>query len=188
MKDCCTFVRQPFSVMIESEAKMENLLKVGVISSTHGIRGEVKVYPTTDDPRRFEALASVLLDTGRELCELEIEKVRYFKQFVILKFTDVDDINDIEPYKGKSLYVTREFAVPLKEDEYYIADLIGMEVFAGNERFGVIKDVMETGANEVYIIDSDKHGEVLVPAIRQCILDVDVENKKMQIRLMDGLI
>ena len=167
---------------------MEQFLQVGVISSTHGIRGEVKVFPTTDDAARFKKLKKVLLDTGKERLELEVQSVKFFKQFVILKFKGIDNINDIEKYKGKSLLVPREDAVPLGDDEYYIADLIGLEVFAGNARFGVIKDVMETGANEVYIIDSDKHGEVLVPAIRQCILDVDVENKKMQIRLMDGLI
>lgn len=167
---------------------MEQFLQVGVISSTHGIRGEVKVFPTTDDAARFKKLKKVLLDTDREQVELEIQSVKFFKQFVILKFKGIDNINDIEKYKGKSLLVPREDGVPLGRDEYYIADMIGMEVFAGDERFGVIKDVMETGANEVYIIDSDKHGEVLVPAIRQCILDVDVENKKMQIRLMDGLI
>ena len=159
-----------------------------MISSTDGIRGEVKVFPTTDDAARFKKLKKVLLDTGKERLELEVQSVKFFKQFVILKFKGIDNINDIEKYKGKSLLVPREDAVPLGDDEYYIADLIGMEVFAGNARFGVIKDVMETGANEVYIIDSDKHGEVLVPAIRQCILDVDVENKKLQIRLMDGLI
>lgn len=167
---------------------MEQFLQVGVISSTHGIRGEVKVFPTTDDAARFKKLKKVLLDTDREQVELEIQSVKFFKQFVILKFKGIDNINDIEKYKGKSLLVPREDGVPLGRDEYYIADLIGMEVFAGDERFGVIKDVMETGANEVYIIDSDMHGEVLIPAIRQCVLDVDVENKKMQIRLMDGLI
>ena len=82
----------------------------------------------------------------------------------------------------------REDAVPLDEDEYYIADLIGMEVFTEDGHFGVVKDVIETGANEVYIIESDEHGEVLIPAIRQCVLDVNVEEKKMKIRLMDGLI
>ena len=167
---------------------MEQFLQVGVISSTHGIRGEVKVFPTTDDAARFKKLKKVLLDTDREQVELEIQSVKFFKQFVILKFKGIDNINDIEKYKGKSLLVPREDGVPLGRDEYYIADLIGMEVFAGDERFGVIKDVMETGANEVYIIDSDMDGEVLIPAIRQCVLDVDVENKKMQIRLMDGLI
>lgn len=167
---------------------MEEFLQVGVISSTHGIRGEVKVFPTTDDPLRFKKLKKVLLDTGEERLELEIQSVKFFKQFVIVKFRGIDNINDIERYKGKSLLVPREDAVELDEDEYYIADLIGMEVFTEEGRFGVLKDVMETGANEVYIIDSDEHGEVLVPAIHDCILDVDIEEKVMKIRLLDGLI
>ena len=167
---------------------MEQFLQVGVISSTHGIRGEVKVFPTTDDPMRFKKLKKVLLDTGRERVELEVQSVRFFKQFAIVKFKGIDNINDIEKYKGKGIFVPREDAVPLDEDEYYIADLIGMEVFTEDGHFGVVKDVMETGANEVYIVESDKHGEVLIPAIRQCVLDVNVEEKKMKIRLMDGLI
>lgn len=167
---------------------MEQFLQVGVISSTHGIRGEVKVFPTTDEPARFKKLKNVLLDTGKERLELEIQSVKFFKQFVIVKFRGIDNINDIEKYKGKSLMVPREDAVQLEEDEYYIADLIGMEVYTDGGRFGTLKDVMETGANEVYIIDSDEHGEVLVPAIHDCILDVDVEKQTMKIRLMDGLI
>lgn len=167
---------------------MEQFLQVGVISSTHGIRGEVKVFPTTDDAARFKTLKQVLLDTGKERIELEIQAVRFFKQFVIVKFRGIDNINDIEKYKGKSLFIPREDGVRLDEGEYYIADLIGMEVFTEEGRFGVLKDVMETGANEVYIIDSDRHGEVLIPAIRQCILDVNVEENKMKIRLLDGLL
>lgn len=167
---------------------MEQFLQVGVISSTHGIRGEVKVFPTTDDAARFKKLKKVLLDTGKERLELEVQSVKFFKQFVIVKFRGIDNINDIEMYKGKSLLVPREDAVRLEKDEYYIADLLGMDVFTEDGHFGVLKDVMETGANEVYIIGSDAHGEVLVPAIRQCILDVDVEERKMMIRLMDGLI
>ena len=168
--------------------EMEQFLQVGVISSTHGIRGEVKVFPTTDDPMRFKKLKKVLLDTGRERLELEVQSVRFFKQFAIVKFKGIDNINDIERYKGKGLFVPREDAVPLGEDEYYIADLIGMEVFTEDGHFGVVRDVMETEANEVYIVESDEHGEVLIPAIRQCVLDVNVEEKKMKIRLMDGLI
>lgn len=167
---------------------MEQFLQVGVISSTHGIRGEVKVFPTTDDSLRFKKLKKVLLDTGREQLELEVQSVKFFKQFVIVKFKGIDNINDIEKYKGKGLFVPREDAVPLDKDEYYIADLIGIEVFTEDGRFGVVKDVMETGANEVYIVESDDHGEVLIPAIRQCVLDVNVEEKKMLVRLLDGLI
>lgn len=167
---------------------MEQFLQVGVISSTHGIRGEVKVFPTTDDPARFKKLKKVLLDAGEERLELEVQSVKFFKQFVIVKFKGIDNINDIEKYKGKGLFVPRKDAVPLDEDEYYIADLIGMEVFTGDGRFGVVKDVMETGANEVYIVESDEHGEVLIPAIRQCVLDINVEEKKMLVHLLDGLI
>ena len=167
---------------------MEQFLQVGAITSTHGIRGEVKVFPTTDDPARFKKLKKVILDMGKRQIEMEIPSVRFFKQFVIIKFKGIDNINDVEQYKGGALFVNREDAVRLEENEYYIADLIGMDVFTQEGHFGVVKDVMETGANEVYIIDSDAHGEVLVPAIRQCIEEVDVENGKMQIRLLEGLI
>ena len=168
---------------------MEQLLQVGVISSTHGVRGEVKVFPTTDDVKRFKKLKKVILDTGKEQLPLEIEGVKFFKQFVILKFRGIDNINDIEKYKGKSLLVDREHAVKLKKDEYFIADMIGMDVFTEEgELFGALKDVMETGANDVYIIEMTDGKEVLVPAIKQCILDVDIENRKMVIHLLEGLL
>ena len=168
---------------------MEDLLKVGVITTTHGVRGEVKVYPTTDEPERFLELDYVLLDTGRELRKLEIKNVKFFKNLVILKFKGVDNINDIEKYKGRDLWIPREEGQELEEDEYYIADLLGMSVvLEDGQEFGTLKDVMETGANEVYIIDSAEHGEVLLPAIKECILDVDLEKNVMTIHLMKGLI
>lgn len=168
---------------------MEQMFKVGVITSTHGVRGEVKVFPTTDDSMRFKKLKNVLLDTGKELLPLEIQGVKFFKQFVILKFKGIDDINEIERYKRCPLFVPREDAVPLSEGEYFIADMIGMEVLTEDgEPFGVLKDVLETGANDVYVVESPAHGEVLLPAIRECILDVDIEAQKMKVHLMEGLI
>ena len=168
---------------------MEQMFQVGVISSTHGVRGEVKVYPTTDDMRRFKKLKEVILDTGREKKTLEIESVKFFKQLVILKFKGIDNINDIEKYKGKSLFVDREHAVRLRKDEYFIADMIGMQVVTDEgETFGTLKDVIETGANDVYVIDTEEHGDVLIPAIKQCILHVDIEQGVMQIHLMEGLV
>ena len=167
---------------------MEDLLKVGVITTTHGVRGEVKVFPTTD-PERFLDLEYVILDAGREMKKLEIRNVKFFKNLVILKFNGIDNINDIERYKRCPLLVERKDAVALEEDEYFIADMIGIQVVTeDDEPFGTLKDVMETGANDVYVIDTEEHGEVLVPAIRECILDVDIENQKMKIHLMDGLI
>ena len=168
---------------------MEDLLKVGVITTTHGVRGEVKVYPTTDEPERFLDLEYVLLDTGKELRRLDIKNVRFFKNLVILKFDGIDNINDIEKYKGRDLWIPREEAQELDEDEYYIADLLGMKVLLedGSE-FGTLKNVMETGANDVYIVDRMDGEEILLPAIHDCVLDVDVEKNTMTVYLMKGLV
>ena len=168
---------------------MEDLLKVGVITTTHGVRGEVKVFPTTDDAERFLDIEYVLLDTGKELRRLNIQNVKFFKNLAILKFEGIDNINDIEMYKGRELWIPREEAQELGEDEYYVADLIGMEVLLENgEKFGVLRDVMETGANDVYVIETEDGKEVLVPAIHDCILKVDVENRRMEIHLLEGLL
>lgn len=168
---------------------MENYLQVGAITSTHGIRGEVKVFPTTDDPERFKKLKQVILDTGRERKELEIEGVKFFKQFVILKFKGIDNINDIEKYKGKNLFVSREHAVKLEKDEYFIADLIGMQVILEDgSLFGKLTDVLQTGANDVYCVETDQHGEVLLPAIGECIKNVDVEKGEMTVHILQGLL
>ena len=164
---------------------MEDLLQVGVITQTHGIRGEVKVFPTTDDVNRFKKLKETILDTGKEQITLEIEGVKFFKQYVILKFKGYD----IERYKGKSLYVTRANAVKLRKDEYFIADLIDIDVYDEEDKpFGVLKDVIETGANDVYDIKLKDGRNVLIPAIKECILSVDIENRKMVIHLLDGLL
>ena len=168
---------------------MEDLLQVGIITSTHGVRGEVKVYPTTDDPRRFRRLKEVVLDTGREKLNLEIEGVKFFKQFVILKFKGLDNINDIEKYRQKSLYVTRKNAVRLQRDEYFIADLIGLKVQdEDGKELGTVKDVIETGANDVYEVEMADGKSLILPAIKQCILNVDVENGTMQVHVLEGLL
>ena len=168
---------------------MEDLLQVGIITSSHGVRGEVKVYPTTDDPRRFRRLKEVVLDTGKEKMNLEIEGVKFFKQFVILKFKGLDNINDIEKYRQKSLYVTRKNAVRLQRDEYFIADLIGLKVQdEDGKELGTVKDVIETGANDVYEVEMADGKSLLLPAIKQCILNVDVENGTMQVYVLEGLL
>lgn len=168
---------------------MDDLLRVGVISSTHGIRGEVKVFPTTDDVNRFKKLKKVILDTGKEKIDMEIEGVRFFKQMVIVKFKGFDNINDIEKYKGKDLLVTRENAVKLEEGEYFIYDLIDCSVVTDKgEDFGTLVEVLQTGANDVYVVKTTDGKEVLLPNIDQCILDVNIEEKKITAHIMEGLI
>lgn len=166
----------------------QDLLQVGVISSMHGVHGEVKVFPTTSDPGRYKQLKEVLLDTGKEMITLKLKGVKFFKQFVIVKFEGYDNPNDIEMYKGKPIYVTRDNAIELEEDEYFVADLYDIEVYEDNgEKLGVIVDVIETGSNDVYTVKCVDGGELLLPAIKQCILDVDMDNRKMIVHVMDGL-
>lgn len=168
---------------------MENFLQVGVITNTHGIKGEVKVFPTTDDPARFKSLKNVILDTGRDRLELEIEQVKFFKQFVILKFKGYDSINDVEQYRKKSLLVSRENAVELQENEYFIADLLDLTVVTDEgKHLGTLKDVLQTGANDVYVVETPEGQEILIPAIRQCILSVDLEEQTMRVHLLKGLV
>ncbi|MCI9516107.1 MAG: 16S rRNA processing protein RimM [Lachnospiraceae bacterium] len=168
---------------------MEEYLQVGVITNTHGIRGEVKVFPTTDDAARFKKLKQVLMDTGNGYQEMEIEHVKFFKQFVILKFKGYDSINEIERYKQKSLLVDRAHAVKLKKNEYFIADLIGLSVYTEDGgHLGLLKDVLQTGANDVYVVEMEDKKEVLIPAIRECILEVNMEERNMQVHLLKGLL
>ncbi len=167
---------------------MEQLLRVGVISTTHGVRGEVKVYPTTDDVNRFKKLKKVVLDTGREYIDLEISGVKFFKNLVILKFKGIDNINDIEKYKGKDLLVHREDAVALEENENYVADLIDLKVVTDDGKvLGYLTEVMETGANDVYVVETEDGQELLLPAIRDCILDVDLDEEVMTVHILPGL-
>ena len=168
---------------------MDNLLRVGVISSTHGIKGEVKVFPTTDDINRFKQLKNVILDTGREHIDLEVQSVRFFKNMAIVKFKDIDNINDIEKYKGKDLLVTRENAVPLEENEYFVYDIIGSRVVTDQgEELGELSEILATGANDVYVVKTKEGKEILLPSIKQCILDVNVEEKVITVHVLEGLI
>lgn len=168
---------------------MEDFFRVGVIANTHGVKGEVKVFPTTDAPERFKKLKKVILDAKREKIDLEIQSVRFFKNRVIVKFKGIDNINDIEKYKGCDLLVTRDNATPLNEGEYYIADLIDMKVVdeEGNE-LGVLFDVMQTGANDVFVVKlNDSEKELLLPNIPSCVLDVDMDERMVRVHVLDGL-
>lgn len=168
---------------------MEDLLQVGALTKTHGVRGEVKVFPMTDDVNRFKKLKETILDTGKEKITLEIESVKFFKQFVILKFKGFDSIESIEKYCGKGIYVTRQNAVKLKKDEYFVADLIDLNVIDENDNsIGKITNVIQTGANDVYEIAMDDGRELLIPAIKECILMVNMEDRIMKIHILDGLL
>lgn len=167
---------------------MTENFRIGAIASTHGLQGEVKVFPTTDDPAKFKKLKKVYLQNSSGLTELEIAGVKFFKNMVILKFRGHDRIEDVQPYKGKDLYVPRRDAVKLEKDEYYIADLIGLSVILEDGTpLGTLDDVLQTGANDVYVVHTPQRKEILIPAIRQCVLKVDVETGFVQVHLLEGM-
>lgn len=168
---------------------MEQYFRIGVITTTHALTGEVKVYPTTEDPRRFEELDTCyLLDRG-SYRPLTIRSCRYFKNLVILGFEEVGSIEEAQLLKQKELYVDREHAIPLEEGEYYLADVLGSTVTdeEGNV-LGTLSDYMETAAQLIYKIKTEKGKEFLVPAVDEFIREVNVEEKRMVIRPIPGMI
>ena len=163
--------------------------QVGAITTTHGIRGEVKVFPTTDEPEKFKKLKKVTLRKDKLEQVMEIESAKFFKNLVILKFKGYDNINDVERFAKATLWIGREDAVPLEEGEYYRGDLVDMEVFDENgTKLGILTDIMETGANDVYVVTREGAKELLLPSIQECILDVDVDGNKMTVHVLDGLL
>lgn len=172
---------------------MEDLLRVGVISTTHGIRGEVKVFPTTDDVDRFDVLKEAIIQQktkgGIKEIPVEVTGAKYFKNLVILKFKGYDTIESVEPFRQCDLCVTREHAIPLEENEYFIADLIGLQVVTEDGSvLGELTDVLQTGANDVYEVTTKEGKTILLPVIEECVLDISLEQKQCVVRLMPGLL
>lgn len=168
---------------------MVDILQVGAISSPHGVRGEAKVYPMTDDVKRFKKLKEVYLGEGDNKRLLHISSVKFFKNMVIIKFDEFNTPEEIDKIRKVGLYVTRDKAVKLQRDEYFIADLIGIKVICDDGRqLGEITDVMQTGANDVYVVALENGGEVLIPAIKECILNVSLEEEVMEVHLLPGLL
>jgi len=164
------------------------MFTVGKIVNTHGVKGEVKVIPTTDDPGRFKKFKSVYV-MRKTMTTYEIESVRFHKGCVLIKFKGIDDMDAAELLRGSEIKIDRKDGVPLGKDEYYISDLYDMEVYTEEERYlGKIVDIIETGSNDVYVLNkSDRVKDLLIPAIKQVIKKVDVAGRKMTVHLLEGL-
>lgn len=166
----------------------ENYFVIGDIVNTQGIKGEMRVVPCVDDVTRFELLDKVYIDKKGIITEYEVENIRYHKQFVLLKLKGIDDMTAAERLKGSIIKITEDMAIPCDEDEYYLRDLYDMLVVTDeDEELGVITDVLFTGANDVYVVTPNKGKDILIPAIKQVVLDVDIENNKMTVKLLEGL-
>ena len=167
---------------------MTDRFRVGVITSPHGIKGEAKVYPTTDNPERLRKLKQVYAAIKGKETVLEIETVRFQKNMALIKFRQFNTPEEINILRNTDLFVDRENATPLKENENYIADLIGLNVAdEDNNIIGTVTDVFPTGANHVMEVNIGEK-RVLFPYIRQCILDVNLEEKIIKVHVLDGLL
>ena len=164
---------------------MEDMFQVGIITSPHGVKGEVKVFPTTDDNNRFKKLRDCYIEYKNELMPVKASGCKFFKNMVILSFEDFNNMNDVEKFRQCKIYVDREHAVSLDENEYFVADLLGISVVDDKDNsLGVIDDVIETGSNDVYVVMNEQGKELLVPAIKDCILDVDIKGRVMRVHLL----
>ncbi len=168
---------------------MQEIFEIGQIVNSYGIKGFVKVIPFTDDNTRFEKLKTIYVEQGKKLIEFTIEDVKYSKNLVLLKFKGIDNINDTISLKNCYLKINRENAAELEENSYYIVDLIGVEVYTDEDEFlGNLCDIFPTGSNDVYVVKNEDGKQILLPAIKDVIKSVDIENKKMIVHLIPGLV
>lgn len=164
-------------------------LEIGQIVNTFGIKGQVKVVPFTNDINRFDELKKVYIVNKSSRKEVEIEDVKYHKNMVLLKFKGFDKIEDVESFRNSYLEIDRQDGKNLEEGEYYIVDLIGLDVVSDEgKNLGKLDDIFNTGSNDIYVVKDELGKQLLLPAIKEVIKEVDLENKKITVHLLEGLV
>ena len=164
---------------------MDKYIEIGKIVNTYGIKGQLKIDPYTDNIKRFEKLKKIYINEKEYL----IENVKYIKNIVILKLQGINTIEQAEEYRNLYMYIDRKDAIKLPKDTYFIRDLIGIEVYTNDgEKLGIIDDIFKTGSNDVYVVRNSLGKQILLPAISSVIEKIDLENKKVTVNLIKGLI
>ena len=164
-------------------------LEIGQIVNTFGIKGMVKVKPFTDDIRRFDELKTVYVEKNSNQTEYEIEEVKYHKDMVLIKFKGIDKVEQAEMLRNSYLTVSRDSVEKLEEGRYYIVDLLGLEVYTDEQiLLGTLDDIFNTGSNDIYVVKDKQGKQILLPAIQDVIKQIDIENKKIIVHLLPGLI
>ena len=168
---------------------MEEYFEIGQIVNTSGLKGVIKVKPFTDDIQKFNNFKTIYISIKKELKEFKIQQVRFSKNMVFLKLEGIDTIEEAEKYRNFYLKVKRDKNEKLEKDSYYIVDIIGCTVYTDeNKKLGIITDVFSTGSNDVYVAKDELGKQILLPAIKQVIKSVDIENKTIIVHLLEGLI
>lgn len=168
---------------------MQRNLEIGQIVNTFGIKGFVKVNPFVDDISRYDDLKKVYIKRNKELKEMQVEEVKYHKNMVLLKLKGIDRVEDAELLRNSYLEVDRENAIELQEGEYFIADLLGLNVFTEEgETLGKLEDIFNTGSNDIYVVKTEDGKQLLLPAISEIIKEINLEESKIVVHLLEGLI
>lgn len=168
---------------------MQRNLEIGQIVNTFGIKGFVKVNPFVDDISRFDDLKKVYVKSNKTLKEMEVEEVKYHKNMVLIKFKHIDRVEEAESLRNSYLEVDRENAIELQEGEYFIADLLGLNVITEEgETLGKLEDIFNTGSNDIYVVRTYDGRQILLPAISEVIKEINLEENKIVVHLLKGLI
>ena len=168
---------------------MEKYLEVGQIVNTFGIKGQVKVVPFTDDIKRFDELKQIYIQKNNSLEPFEIEEVKYHKNMVLLKLKGIDTMEQAERLRNYYIKIDRKDAKKLPEGTYFIADLIGLEVYTDeNKLLGILEDIYNTGSSDIYVVKDELGKQILLPAIKDVVKTIDLENKKIIVHIIEGLI
>lgn len=164
-------------------------LEIGQIVNTFGIKGQIKVKPFTDDIRRFDNLKEVYVEKNNTKKEYEIEEVKYHKDMVLIKFKGIETVEQAEKLKNSYVTISRDSTEELEEDRYYIVDLLGLEVYTDEQiLLGILEDIFNTGSNDIYVVKSSDGKQILLPAIKDVVKNIDIENKKITVHIIPGLI
>lgn len=167
---------------------MEKYFEIGQIVNTSGIKGVIKVKPFTDDITKFKTLKTIYIDVKKELKSFEIENVYFNKNMVFLKLKGIDTVEQAENYRNYYLKIERKDE-KLKGDTYYIVDIENSEVYTDDNQFlGKVTEVFSTGSNDVYVVKAEDGKQILLPAIKDVIKQIDIKNKKIIVHLLEGLI
>lgn len=167
---------------------MKNI-EIGQIVNTFGIKGFIKANPWVNDITRFDKLKKVYIKIRKELKELEIEEVKYHKNQVLIKFKGIETVEQANLLRSAIIEIDRKDAIPLEEGQYFIADLLESKVISDEgEDLGILDDIYNTGSNDIYVVKNELGKTLLLPGIPEVIKQVDVENKKIIVHLLKGLV
>ncbi len=168
---------------------MEEYFEIGQIVNTSGLKGVLKIKPFTDDIKKFSNLKTIYIKTKNGLTEFKIEQVRYVKNMVMLKLAGIDTVEEAEKYRNLYIKILRDQEEELEEGSYYVVDILGCKVNTdANQELGKIVDVFQTGSNDVYVVKDEQGKQILLPAIKQVIKNVDIKNKIITVHLLEGLV